>query len=183
MRVDDRTFGLLLLLGAAASCGIKTNQVSIGQKTTLERQLMGNVEPLSEEELLVASVRGAAASNPTAKDEQQQRALAARRRQIFNRDDLDELRGAGCLGEARDARLVARPCDKPVEPALASLQAELIGQENDDRQAIIDWALATDPQLTAADRGQVVQIYRRLLLERLRPGDWLEQDDGSWARR
>ena len=176
--------GLLLIFGSvAAACGIKTNQVSIGQKTSLERQLMGDVEPLSEEELLVASVRGPGSAVPGSPDELQSQAIAARRRQLFNRDELDELKRAGCLGEAQHAVLVSRPCDREPAPELAARRSTLLDQENADRRVIIDWALAIDAVLTAADRPQVVEVYHRLWRERLHAGAWIQGDDGGWTRR
>jgi uncharacterized protein YdbL (DUF1318 family) len=168
-------------VAGAAACGIKTNQVAIGQKTSLEKQLMGEVEPLTEEEMLVSSVRAPGGVQAGSEDDLQTRAIAARRRQLFNRDDVDELKSRGCLGEARAAALVIRSCS--ADDAAAALRDRLLAEENADRQAIIDWALAADPILTATDRPQVVEIYGRLLRERARPGDWLEDDEGNWRQR
>jgi len=171
---------LLVAVASAAACGIKTNQVTIGQKTSLEKQLMGEVEPLTEEEMLVSSVRAPGGVQAGSQDDLQTRAIAARRRQLFNRDDVDELKASGCLGEARKAVLVKRTC---TDGESADLRDQLLVQENADRRAIIDWALAADPILTATDRPQVVDIYGRLLRERARPGDWLQDDGGSWRQR
>lgn len=170
---------LLLAIASAAACGIKTNQVAIGQKTSLEKQLMGEVEPLTEEEMLVSSVRAPGGVQAGSQDDLQTRAIAARRRQLFNRDDIDELKRNECVGEGKGAALVVRDCAS----VDADLREKLLRQENTDRQAIIDWALASDPILTATDRPQVVEIYGRLLQERARPGDWLQADDGTWRQR
>ncbi len=171
----------LLLVAAAAACGIRTNQVTIGQKTSLEKQLMGEVEPLTEEEMLAASVRAPGGVHAGSRDALQTRAVAARRRQLFNRDDLHELKANGCLGEAAGAALVARACRS--DEATERLRQRLLREENADRQAIIDWALDVDPILTAADRPQAVELYGRLVRERARPGDWLQDDDGTWRQR
>ncbi|OGQ91187.1 MAG: hypothetical protein A2289_19710 [Deltaproteobacteria bacterium RIFOXYA12_FULL_58_15] len=171
-----------LVLGGAA-CGIKTNQIVIGQKTTLEKQLMGEAEPLSEEQMLVASVRSRGGGvHAGSADDLQSRAIAARRRQLYNRDDIGDLKVAGCLGEARGAILTIRPCDAPSED-LILLRKTLIDQENADRRAIIDWAIGIDPVLTVADRPQIVELYHRLILERAHPGDWYEGTDGTWAKK
>jgi hypothetical protein len=172
---------LLLAVAGGAACGIKTNQVTIGQKTSLEKQLMGEVEPLTEEEMLVSSVRASGGVQAGSQDDLQSRAIAARRRQLFNRDDIDEFKTAGCLGEGRQALVVQRSCTTDDESA--SLRDRVLREENADRQAIIDWALAADPVLTSSDRPQVVDIYSRLLRERARPGDWLQNNDDAWRQR
>jgi hypothetical protein len=169
----------LLVCASGLACGIKTNQVTIGQKTSLEMQLMGEVEPLSEEELLVSSVRAAGGATVGSPEDLQVRAIAARRRQLFNRDDVDDLKQRGCLAEGRRAELVARQCTGELE----NLRDRLLRQENADRGTIIDWAVAADPVLTTSDRAQVVQIYGRLLRARARPGDWLQEDSGTWRQR
>src|SRR5690606_11045611 len=109
-------------------------------------------------------------------DDLQARAISARRRQLFNRDDLDELKALGCLGEGLAAELVLRDCQP--DPERATLLERLLSEENSDRKAILNWALEADPALTPADRPQLVAVYRRLLLERARPKDWVQTDDG-----
>jgi hypothetical protein len=167
---------------AAASC-FTLRSVTIGQKTSLERQLMGEVEPLTEQELLASSVRAAGGVGAGSVDDVLRRALGARRRQLFNRDDIDELKANGCLGEAAGARLVGRGCARQAEAATAPTVARLVEQENSDRQAIIDWAIATDPLLTPKDREQVIQVYHLLLREQARAGDWVQGADWAWTQR
>ena len=172
----------LVMLAAGGGC-ISTTQVNIGTKTSLERQLIGELEPLSEDEVLAASVRAQAQGGLGPLDDQQGAALAARRRQLFNRDDVDEAKQAGCLGEGKDGELVARLCDKPADAEAAARVSKLVAEENADRRAIIDWAVAADPALTPADRPEVVRIYQRIIVERARTGEWVQDDTGGWVRR
>lgn len=145
---------------------------------------MGEVEPLTEEEILLSSVRAQTGSlSMGALDQARLRAIAARRRQLFNRDDVDELKKDGCLGEGLRAALVARPCERSANSEAAALRDRVLGEENADRQAIIDWALANDPLLTAADRPQIEALYTRMLREAARPGEWVQSDHGAWSRR
>jgi uncharacterized protein YdbL (DUF1318 family) len=174
---------LLLLLPALTSGCITTTVVNIGQKSSLEKQLMGETEPLNEDELLVASVRDLTSPEASATDALTQRALAARKRQLFNRDDIDELRAAGCLGEALKGMLAGRPCDTLKDADATKLRERMIEEENADRNAIIDWAVSVDPVLTRTDRPQVEELYHRLLLERAKPGELFQAPDGSWTRR
>ncbi len=173
---------VLALAGAAGAC-ITVKTVTVGAKTSLERQLVGEVEPLSDEQLLAASVRAESQIQAGSLADRQAAAVAARRRQLFNRDDIEEAEQQGCVGEGRSAELVVRGCAATKDPAVASLYARLVAEENDDRRAVVDWAVAADSALTPADRPEVVRVYRRILLEAARPGTWVEGDDATWTRR
>jgi hypothetical protein len=172
---------LIFLLSAFAACTITTRPVNIGTKTALERQLMGQLEPLSDEQLLAASVR-APSRDPEqgGLDTTQAYAMAARRRQAFNKDEIDELKGQGCLGEAKDAMLAARPCDATADAV--TRRDRLLAEENDDRKAIIDWVASSDESYSGQGRAQLVAMYHRLLLDNARPGDAIENDSG-WTKR
>lgn len=170
----------ILSLSLLASC-VTMQQVNIGTKTSLERQLIGDVEPLTEEELLAASVRADGDVGVGSLDDLQARAISARRRQLFNRDDVDELKSLGCLGEGKNADLLTRDCTLTQEQS--ALQTRVVDEENADRKAIIQWALEADPALTPSDKPQIVEVYRRLLAERARPRDWLQSDNASWRQK
>lgn len=176
MRSNVFLIAIMTLVGC-----FTTQQINIGTKTSLERQLIGEVEPLTEEELLAASVRADGEVGLGSLDDLQARALQARRRQLFNRDDVDELKALGCLGEGKNAELVLRDC-RP-DPERAALLERLIAEENSDRAAILTWAIEADPALTPADRLQLAAVYHRLLVERARPADWVQDDDGTWRQK
>lgn len=171
---------LLLLAGVFfgfGGCTVTTNTITLGQKTALERQLMGELEPLSEEELLAASVRASGDRASFSLSEIEARALSARRRQLFNRDDIDELKDAGCLAEMRNGRIAAHSCslDSPV----VAERERLIEEENADRDAIVAWAIAADPALTAGDRPQVNELLHQLMVSRASGKHWYETPDGT----
>jgi uncharacterized protein YdbL (DUF1318 family) len=174
---------LALGLAAGSTACITLTTVNLPPRTSVERQLAGELEPLTDEQLLAASVRAEAQLASGSMADLQATAVAARRRQLFNRDDLDEARQQGCLGESLEAKLVARPCEATKDATVAARQAKLLVEENEDRAAVIDWAIAADAALTPADRPEVVRVYRRLLLEAARPGDWVQAEDGSWNRK
>ncbi len=184
MRRDSALFAFVLVCTSAlAACRLTVTTVNVGTKTSLERQLIGELEPLSEEELLAASVRAQGDVGVGSIDDLQARAIAARRRQLFNRDDVNELKELGCLGEGNAALLIGRDCDATRAADVNALATRMVEEENADRAAIIDWALATDASLAPTDRPQVVHVYRELLRERSQPGDWIQEDDGGWKQR
>ena len=159
------TIVALLSLGLSWSC-VRITTVNVGQKTSLERQLIGNFEPLTDDEILVATVRAKHGMSVAAGDEVQ-RVLAARRRQLFNEDDISRLQEAGCTEETEDATLSVRDCS-PEDAVLLEIQKRVIEEENQDRATIIDWALRRDPSLTPGDRDKVVKIYAAYLRDRRR---------------
>jgi len=179
------TVAVIALVIAMAGCGncLTVTTVNIGQKTSLERQLIGDFEPLTEEEMLAASVRSQGGVGAGSLDDLRQRAISARQRQLFNRDDVQELLGQACLGETSAARLAARKCGAQSAADVAARVARLVSEENQDRDAIIEWAIAIDPVLTPADRAQVVAVYARLLQEQLQTGHWYESSEKGWTQK
>lgn len=172
-----------MVTGLAASGCFTIKTVNPSQKTALERQLIGDLEAFSKEKLLTASVRARRGAADDPMGSLAARAIAARRRQMFNRDDIVELKGWGCVGEGLDARLVARECPQVSDPELEAVRARVVQQENRDRASIIDWSISTDPVLTPEDRAQVVAIYHRLLVEQAEPGHWIQTRQGTWTRK
>lgn len=163
-------FASALLL--CANCTITT--VNIPQKTALENQLMGEFSPLTEEELLLASVR----SDYTTAS--MQPVLEAKRRQLFNRDDIREFKTQGCLGESLDARLTLQECTR-TDLDSQSLLKNLVKQENEDRQTIIQWFISNDPTLAHSDKPQVITIYRQLLVTHSPMHTPIQVDTNNWT--
>jgi len=181
-----RVLPLLLTVLLSLSACVTLETVAIGQKTALERQLMGPFEGFSEEELLVSSVRAAALGRVRAQQLARgetpqttaQRALAARRRQLFNRDELNAGRRAACIGEALGARVALRPCLR-VLPRDHERFAVVVAQENSDRAALIAHFLIRQPA-AARDEGSTRRLYRELLLDEAPASTLAQRDDRTW---
>jgi len=156
---------------------IKT--VNISQKTSLEHQLMGNLEPLTEQEMLLSSVRDEARLIRGDALNQDKQAMTARRRQLFNRDDLDKFKNLGCLGEALSGNPVSRPCPNQKADEQAILE-KILFEEITDRQAIISWVISQHDNLQESQRSQVIQIYRQFILSRSPEGTPFQDPDGKW---
>jgi uncharacterized protein len=166
-----------------AGC-IHVTTVTIGQKTVLERQLVGTYEEIDEDLALVASVRGGDAAHASQRGgDMRNKAVAARRRQLFNDDDITELKHLGCLGENLRGSLEARECAPSKDPAVSARAQRMVAQDNQDRAAVIDLALALDASLTPADRPALEKIYAQIMRRQARPGEWIQDDSGAWKKR
>lgn len=162
---------------------IKTTAVTVSRKTTLERQLLGELKPLDEQELSAMSVRAQMAERYggvliTA----QEKAMVAKRRQRFNRDDLEDLLSTGCAGEALNGTVVVRPCRETLDESLAERRSRILAEENEDRRHILAWVIASDPSLDPSVAPDIARIYHELRLTELPEGaPYQAQDSEAWV--
>ena len=103
--------GAMLVL-VLAGCGgklVDINVTIVDQKTALENQILGSFEELSNEVLLLASVRSIDEEGKlkpvTEIPKGKLRALRAMQRQEFNRDDIQGFKQTLCAGEGNDGYL------------------------------------------------------------------------------
>ena len=174
-RLNSTLLMACLLLSGCLT--IKT--VNISQKTSLEHQLMGSFEPLTEEEMLLSSVRDEAQMIRAEELSEDQAAMSARRRQLFNRDDIERFKRQGCLGEAISGELVARSCDDDSARSKPIIE-RVLDEETVDRAAIISWVISQHDHLQESQRSQVKQIYRQFILSHSPQGTPFENLNGDW---
>ncbi|HEX2501202.1 MAG TPA: DUF1318 domain-containing protein [Methylomirabilota bacterium] len=93
------------------------------------------------------------------------------------RPALREWKNRGCVGETNQGTLVARPGDG-CGPEVAAL----IRDENADRRIIYD-VFMKENNIPAADRPRVNSAFAKARQERSRPNDWIQLEDGQWARK
>ena len=143
---------------------------------------MGSFEPLTEEEMLLGTVRDEAQLLRGQEMSLDKIALQARRRQLFNRDDINTFKQQGCLGEALQGQLVVRTCPD-IGAEQEKLFKQILEQEQQDREAIINWVISQHDHLQESHRVQVVDIYRQFILSRSPKGTLFESVDGIWATK
>jgi uncharacterized protein YdbL (DUF1318 family) len=83
----------------------------------------------------------------------------------------------GCVGENSQGLLEARPgqgCSGDV--------ARLIGDENRDRQAIIE-TFMRENRIPPADVGRVRASFAKAYRDRAQGGQWIQTDKGDWVRK
>jgi hypothetical protein len=177
--------GALTLLDGCFSAKINV----VDERTALENQILGSYQELDSNLQLLASVRDPApAAAAGAADLSQfslarRKAIAARQTQQFNRDDVDELKGLGCLGEGQDGLLAERPCEATRDPVVAERLAKLLPSENQARAILFRFVIASSPELGEADLPQVVSAFARIQQEQARKGDWIQAPAGEWVQK
>jgi uncharacterized protein YdbL (DUF1318 family) len=175
--------GPAVLLSGCVSAKINV----VDERTALENQILGSYEELDRDMQLLASVRGVDAEGqaqaPPNYTRQRQLAIAARQTQKFNRDDVDELKQAGCIGEANDGTLSKRPCEPASDPTVAARLKRVIAAENQARSVILHFAVTASPDLTEKNLPQVTATYARMQREKAKSGEWIQKSDGKWIRK
>jgi hypothetical protein len=132
------------LVGALSGClNVST---SAANPTAIERQLLGAYAAIDRELVLESAARGAqggSAPGDGARDPLRARAVEARAVMLFNADDLDELRRAGCVAETDGARVERRRCALTEGDARTeTLARRVVDEENDAREALLAFAAA-----------------------------------------
>jgi len=184
----------ILLHGILALCSVATFGCSgplvgvtvVDEKTALENQVLGTYQELSQEVLLVASVRYidpegklvARAALPPGKET----AIRAMQRSAFNKDDIDRLKAEGILGENNEGGITIVSPDK-IAPDHHAFVRNLVEEENTDREVLMQRILATNEKLTQQDMPKIRRTFAALNRDRARPGDFMQLEEGQWIRK
>ena len=174
-----------------AGCGGKLfgiNLFVVGERTALERQVLGTYEELGRDLASFASVRGVDPEGnikpavPTT--DSQQAVLQALSNRRYNRDDVHSLLQSGFVGEGNDGMLIVMPngsaSQTDLEPPLVNTVLE---EENADREVILQRLLESTPGVTEQDRAEVAWIFATLNQELAPPGAMIQTREGNWVRK
>ena len=182
--------GAMLVL-VLAGCGgelVDINVTIVDQKTALENQILGSFEELSNEVLLLASVRSIDEEGKlkpvTEIPKGKLRALRAMQRQEFNRDDIQEFKQTLCAGEGNDGTLKFFDNARTKTDAKFKEFAEaIIAEENEDRLIILQRIVATNENFTEQDLPKIRKISASLNRDNAKPGEKIQQENGDWSTR
>lgn len=174
-----KCFFLAYFVIAMSGCAFNFEVTS--QRTALENQVMGTYKELDDELVLSGAVRGEGAeTRPT------NPALTARQNQMFNEDEIFELKSAGLLGEGTDGylkRIDQRVQDARVPKFLLESIDQLTKQENLDRQTIWRQMIEQNKNLSASDLPNIGRSYAKIMREKAPVGHWYQDENGKWVQR
>jgi uncharacterized protein YdbL (DUF1318 family) len=197
---------LLLLLSIILSiaCSIKPPEVTVtGEKTALERQLLGEHKKLPEELWSIGAVSTSSLVPPTESDSLQRsifgevettlvksysperlRYLRAEASRIFNKDDVDDFKKEGIVGESSRGYLeVVDSAKLRADSILAALVGRVVAEENRSRRVLMEWYVSLRQDLTAEDLPQVEASFAQRNREAAKPGELIQDEEGSWRRK
>ncbi|MFQ5450927.1 MAG: DUF1318 domain-containing protein [Nitrospinaceae bacterium] len=170
-----------------SACGklVGVDVTIVDQKTALENQILGSYEELGNEILLLASVRSVDEEGKLKRVAQippgKLKAIRAMQRQEFNRDDIQMFKEIGAAGEGKDGLLVFFDNERTQNDAqFKKFVQTIIGEENQDRLAILRRTVATNEAFSDGDLPKVQKIFASLNRDNAKPGEKIQTEDGNW---
>ena len=186
---------LALVLMALSGCTLAKVDVNVvSERTALENQVLGSYNALTQDVLLVASVRGVdpsgAIKTPPKKSREHQNAVEAVETLAFHEDDVDAFKRLGWVGEDNQGRLAPFPLQRDKVPddlrafvdryQKPEFDAVLV-QVNKARDAVMQRVVETNPDLTEKDLPRIRRIFARINRENALSGEKIQQEDGAWT--
>jgi len=184
-----------VLLWALAGCTLAKVDVNVvSERTALENQVLGSYNALSNDVLLVASVRGVDPTGkietPPPKSREYQNAVMAMETLAFHEDDVDGFKRLGWVGENNVGLLTEFPINR--EKAPEDLQAfaarypreeflSVVKQVNQAREVVMIRVVETNAAFTEKDLPEIKKVFAKLNREKALPGEKIQKEDGSWV--
>ncbi len=173
--------GLVFLL--ALGCSIHAPEVRVtGEKTALEQEVVGTYEQMEEDTWMIASTRAVEEENEIKVSPEKRAVLEALQNQKYNRDDIDEFKVEGFVGENNQGFLEIRSLEKlETNPEKMELIQTIVQEENEDRETVMERVIELNASLKKAVRDDVLSIFAKINQENSTEGTWIQEPDGSWT--
>jgi len=150
-------------------------------KTELEEQVLGDWYRVDDDLVLFSTVRSGSSPHGEADP-----VAMARLNQKFNKDDLEELKNLGVLGEQQDGLIGFVPSQRSgyegKDPAVQRLARIVLREENEDRQVLWRDRLGKDSahELTLE---QVRATWAASQRKLCKPGQWYQDTENQWLKK
>lgn len=182
-----RNYGLAvaLITGLVVGCSVRAPEVQVtGEKTALENQVIGTYQQVADESWMIASTRSADSAQKAQMATEKKEVLDAVQNRKFNKDDIDEFKREGALGENNQGFLELRPLPRlEQDPEYRNLVVRIMNEENRDRKIIYDRVLELNPNASRAGASAVYAVFAKMNIEEAAPGTWIQDEDGTWRRK
>jgi hypothetical protein len=172
----------IFLLIIFSSCTVKIPDIKItGEKTALENQVMGEYAKIKEDAWMVASERGSGEIKITA--DRRDVVEAVRDREFF-KDDINELKIAGIIGENTSGLI------EPVDPEKIAKMDDItrnntvlvLEKENRARTLIMKRIIETDVKFNSEPEA-VYGSFFNMNLSESPPKTYYRNKKGEWQRK
>jgi len=184
-------FPAIILPLLTAGCGgpfLSVNVFVVGERTSLEKQVLGNYRSLSADFEAFGSVRGidelGRVKTPPPITDSKQAALQAMQNRAYNRDDVTAFLSEKLVGESNQGALTI--FDDALASAAPQRQAfvrTVVGEENANRETVMQRLMETTPGVTPQDEGRVRALFASLNRDTAPEGARVQLEDGTWTEK
>jgi uncharacterized protein YdbL (DUF1318 family) len=168
-----------------SSCSIKAPEVQVtGEKTALEREVVGTYEEMEEDTWMIASTRAAKAEDEVKISPEKRKVLEALQEQKFNKDDIDEFKREGYVGENNTGFLELRLIEQlRKNPERMKFIQTILEEENGDRNIIMGRVIELNETLKKSNKKDIQTIFAKMNQENSPEGTWIQNAEGNWIRK
>jgi uncharacterized protein YdbL (DUF1318 family) len=185
-------FSSVLFITGCTLAKVDVNVVS--ERTSLENQVLGTYNSLSQDMLLVASVRGVSPSGkidvPPRHTPEQLDATRALETIAFHADDVETLKKFGWVGENNEGLLTSftRESPKVASEELKSFAAnysdaefqQVVKEVNQARETLMLRVVQTNENFTSKDLPAIHAVFAKINRQNSAPGAKVQDADGKW---
>jgi uncharacterized protein YdbL (DUF1318 family) len=184
-RVNFKKHIFIVIVLLSAACSIKPPEVRLtGEKTALEKEILGTYHQMREDTWMVASTRSTEEKPQAAMSPEKKRSLEALREQEFNRDDVEEFKKEGYVGETNEATLLVRSSEELNQnPKKMKFVEEIVLEENTNRKVVMERVVELNDALKRAVSKDVYSVFAKMYQENSPSGTWIQKPDGSWVKK
>ncbi len=181
---------IVLVLFTLAGCkNLAQVDVSvIDERTQLENQVLGAYEDISEDLVLIASVRGVGEEGevrvPPPQSTGKKRALMAMQNREFNRDDIESFKKKGVVGENNEGFLtIVDESPLTADAKLGEFVRAKVVEENRDRLILMERVIEMTPGLSDEDLTEVKKIMAQRNRDNASTGERYQDTKGQWVSK
>lgn len=190
----NRFIFTLILLPLCACTLAKVDVTVVSERTSLENQVLGTYNTISDDLLLVASVRGISPSGRITpapqRTPEQEMAVRALETVSFHADDVEAFKRLGWIGEGRDGLLAPFPRTLPKSGSQDLAFAEsfsegefrqVLEEVNSAREVLMLRVIQTNENFTARDLPEIRRVFAKINQQSSPPGSKIQKDDDTWG--
>lgn len=177
---------LIIVIGFfIVSCSVKAPEVKItGEKTALENQVIGTYQEIEQDSWTIASVRSTTPGKTQAMSEEKKKVFAAVQNRKFNKDDTNEFKRDGVIGENNVGFLEIRDQEKlNKDPEYRKRVEQIMADENRDRKIIMNRAIQINEQIAQAGENAVSKVFAKIYQDESETNTWIQLEDGRWIKK
>ncbi|MFC1569766.1 DUF1318 domain-containing protein [bacterium] len=174
---------ILILL--VVSCSFKAPEVRVtGEMTALEKEVLGTYRQIEEDTWMVASTRSDGKVKDQKVSPEKKQVLDAMQDQKFNKDDIEEFKRKGYVGESNEGLLSIRDhAELQSDISKSKFVKKIVNEENSAREVIMKRVIQLNDALTDAMRNNVMSIFAQMNQENSPVGTWIQKQLGDWVRK